>query len=613
MEPPRKRVRLDASALLGHRGITISSVQAVLDALSDQTGDAFTGAYQSFREDAHKILDPTMVAEIKLDLTDGTDYKWLVASPQELVRRLLETSDCLKRAFARGKTSVENPWNIVLYFDEVTPGNIAAPTNYRKVMAFYFTFKEFGCLRIRYQAFWFQFAVLRTSIIQKVNGGLPAVVKQVLRLFFNEDNGWNSVGACVDAGTGPFMLFANLSNILGDEAALVACFDSKGPSGSKNCVLCVNCLKRGTFDHELEGFVDGTCTDLNKFIVHTTESVWQTVDDLQRLKATSAPGNFKLMEQSYGWKWNPQGLLMDSYLRRIVRPIECYTQDWAHVYLQHGVGSIELFHLLRKTKVTSDELLEDVRTWTWHSAFRNFGKNAWQTFSAKRRESSNKEQYWKASISEFLVAAPVVLHYVMRNRATHFPDETESFRKLCLLLDMIRSMKRGNMRWCEEFGKLSAKHYENTMKLYGIDIIIPKHHTASFHVAKQFARDGIVFDTFTVERMHQIPKQIGSVIKNTKTWEKSCLTRMVAYQINNAKTFDETSGLRGPTAQLAANVVLSKSIFYGGMRTQAGDWVMTSDQIVFVKGCGRRFGDLFLLVNIGDIVKKTVASATVRR
>jgi hypothetical protein len=39
---------------------------------------------------------------------------------------------------------IKHPWTIILYNDEITPGNALKHHNQRKVQAYYWSFREFG-------------------------------------------------------------------------------------------------------------------------------------------------------------------------------------------------------------------------------------------------------------------------------------------------------------------------------------------------------------------------------------------------------------------------------------------------------------------------------------
>ena len=225
-------------------------------------------------------------------------------------------------------------------------------------MAIYYTFKELAEL-IRSQDFWFHFGVLRTGIIKHVQGGYAAVMKNVLHTFISDDESFCHVGIAMDVGSGPGLFYAKVWRLLADGAALAATFDWTSASGTKSCFCCVNGLKPGTFDDESEDFVPITCVDPKKFVLHTNESVWKSVDDQKAMAATFNKTTMKRIQQCYGFKLNPHGWLMDATLREFAKPVDLYRQDWPHIFLQHGVGNIQMYHLFESTGIDINELQLD--------------------------------------------------------------------------------------------------------------------------------------------------------------------------------------------------------------------------------------------------------------
>ena len=65
------------------------------------------------------------------------------------------------------------------------------------------------------------------------------------------------------------------------------------------------------------------------------------------------------------------------------------------------------------------------------------------------------------------------------------------------------------------------------------------------HLARQFARDGLVLDTFPIERDHKVPLAFAELQDNTTSFEKAVLVRTLAENKECLKTFSELSGLRG--------------------------------------------------------------------
>ena len=67
-------------------------------------------------------------------------------------------------------SSADQPWNLILYSDEVTPGNQLAIKNDRKIQVVYYSFLEFGH-RLGDENFWLTVCAKRSSKVEEMSGG----------------------------------------------------------------------------------------------------------------------------------------------------------------------------------------------------------------------------------------------------------------------------------------------------------------------------------------------------------------------------------------------------------------------------------------------------------
>ena len=81
----------------------------------------------------------------------------------------------------------EKPWNIVLYTDEVTPGNPLATLNKRRFQAIYWSFLEFGINALSHEEAWFCVCTEFSTLVNKMAAGMSQVVAAILKLFFPVD------------------------------------------------------------------------------------------------------------------------------------------------------------------------------------------------------------------------------------------------------------------------------------------------------------------------------------------------------------------------------------------------------------------------------------------
>ena len=72
-------------------------------------------------------------------------------------------------------------WRLVIYYDELTPGDAFAPDNKRKFWAIYVAFEEFGPLMLAQEEVWLPMGILRTSIATKtIVGGMANATRVLL-------------------------------------------------------------------------------------------------------------------------------------------------------------------------------------------------------------------------------------------------------------------------------------------------------------------------------------------------------------------------------------------------------------------------------------------------
>jgi hypothetical protein len=152
MAQPSKRQRV--SQLSGLKWASDSAIEAVLKRL-DQQG-CLVGAATSRRTlaraveagvQAPTLYGPTLHT-IPLALDDDTTFNWHVVNPFAMLCWLANLSRAfcgfLKQKLLEHPCSPTQPWNIVFYTDEASPGNLLRVDNTRKCHAFYWSFSEFG-------------------------------------------------------------------------------------------------------------------------------------------------------------------------------------------------------------------------------------------------------------------------------------------------------------------------------------------------------------------------------------------------------------------------------------------------------------------------------------
>ena len=123
----------------------------------------------------------------KLRCEDDAVFDWYHGKPSAVIRYFTKTSvafsNFLKRRLELHVSTHLRPWSLVLYTDEITPGDGFATTNHRTSWLWYFTFLEFGLHNLCREELWLPFGTLRSHICKTVRGGLSEVAAYVVRSF----------------------------------------------------------------------------------------------------------------------------------------------------------------------------------------------------------------------------------------------------------------------------------------------------------------------------------------------------------------------------------------------------------------------------------------------
>ena len=160
---------------------------------------------------------------------------------------------------------------------------------------------------------------------------------------------------------------AKLGILIADEVALKQSIEAKGAAGKVLCMRCQNTLSKSAWTPTLgrAGFVSSTCIDINKFRLHTNESVQKIVEHLRQSHDEMPQLQFQKLETSLGFNWKEDGILAHPVYGKEIPEIIMY--DWFHIFLVHGAANRELGLLaghLRKVKVYEESLDEFISSFT---------------------------------------------------------------------------------------------------------------------------------------------------------------------------------------------------------------------------------------------------------
>ena len=461
-----------------------------------------------------------------------------------------------REALALYPNSAANPWNVQIYTDEVTPGNVLRLDNKRKTFVVHVGFTELGNF-LQSEYGWLCVGVLRTSIAKKILGKESACFRTLFEDMYLGPESLRTVGTAIDVGDGPFMFYCTHKRIPCDEAAEKAVWDIKGASGIFCCMDCANIVAKQT-DDCLADFDDGylqpiTCSDVSKFDprgdAHYFEH-YAIFEDL--LRGGVGVGAFQQVQVACGTNYNPHGVLACEPLRSIVKPSSSH-RDPMHILLL-GVLQWEIHALLKAIlRVKTDFRYADLQAFMQDAGFQfpsSKPKSAAmlrECFNSKRWEASKTARQFKGGASEMLVVYPCLRYFVetVAMPSGGLERECASYVACCEVVDLTQRAKRKVTDETIQAIRLkTAESLRLTKAAHGEEIVMPKHHYMVCHAfTRQMEEDGVSVDCFATERKGIGIKDGMDPVDNTNSFEKSVLLNVLAKCFGQAPKDEE--GLHG--------------------------------------------------------------------
>ena len=387
----------------------------------------------------------------------------------------------------------------------------------------------------------------------------------------------------------PCLFFAQLSNVIADEAALKQYLDCKGSSGLRCCPACKNVLLRDSdlANRDNTGYLmEMTCSDTNRFDCASDADMFEVADLLLRSRNTMGVGAFKELEKGTGFNFNQQGLLADVALRPHSRPASSLTWDPMHCLWSNGIVSFEIHELLHRMRSTTSFGWSDLEAfcksdWQFPSYCRAKGRAIYQVFNEARERSC--QEGFKAGATEAILILPLLLFFGELFLVRQLPDEIACLRSLCDVTHEAQEAKFGR----GDPGKFAAairKHFDAYRKTYSDQRVKPKHHYTC-HLPGQLRRDRFLLDAFTLERKHQAVKTAASSTYNTADYEVSVSCRIHLEELRSHSELDCKPGLRAKQARcVPLQAMVANGLECSGLRFHSGDVLLMGDSALFVRG-----------------------------
>ena len=515
-----------------------------------------------------------LARSVTLELENGPDFVLEYVEPSLLFAELVAENEHLA-------TLIENSidengdieFSLIVAYDEFAPGNKLQYDNRRKVMVSSFSFREFQQAALAEDTNWITPLILRSCILSKVKGGWSHVLKLLLNKLLFGPQGLATAGVPLQLPRRGIYLFkAKLTNILSDGDGLRMGYDWRGHASLKPCFIHHNVwMKNSDIAGRSRNGVEITCSDASKFLRWGKADVASTVDLLSAGKARWDSGQwtkakFDNLQKVVGINFNEKGLLWDRALRDHYDLPGCFRYDWVHCLLQDGTFTCEAWLYLNVNAVLPETMCAYLKDPSWAFPFSGHRKSKLlhRVFDSYRTSPGDDAGKLKCSASELLSLYGLIRHYA----ETQLPEEESAARKSfmasCEVLDLLMLCKRGIAAPAETAAQLrvaTAKHLRLHLEAHGSSGVRPKHHWV-LDIPDQILQDGLLLDSFVIERKHLHVKAIAEHVKNTHVFERSVLAGVTNVHMQRARECTDAA-LRGRRKQWGAAVLAPHMAFLG--------------------------------------------------
>ncbi len=256
-----------------------------------------------------------------VDTIDGQPATIWMANTLSLLAGLYKQggqwANMLQRFHNAKPSHLQAPWQLLLYSDEVCPGNQLGHRLERKTMAIYASFAEFQTM-LQHEDAWFVLSISRSQEISNIQAGVSQVFAKLIRSIFTNPVGDPRLGLCLPHATDSkqdLRLHFTLGGWIQDGLAMKQTFSTKGDSGTKFCMLCNNirsmpCMQADS--HQLEEDIPGsTVATLAECELATDAEVLAAFQTCQRHSTSMSKEQFAIYQQASGITHNPSSLLLD--------------------------------------------------------------------------------------------------------------------------------------------------------------------------------------------------------------------------------------------------------------------------------------------------------------
>ena len=569
MKRPAKLARLEQF----RRDKPRCSVRAMHAIVSDiaKNGLPELQGRQNFREARdHVMKSETPYGSILQDITvvDKTDTKQTIPIADPFASLWYFVKECskhntgfnriLKQKLLEQPPTIDKPWSIIMYSDEVTPGNVLAVMNNRKFHAIYWSFMELGSAALAREDAWFTILLEFSTWVNLLHASLSQVFAQCIKQFF-QPNGFNfaTSGILLEFPDGDVRMWARLGGVLQDGGAHKYVWHLRGDGASKFCVLCKNLFtaESNIVDEDGSNLLRCDCIKLGELVPESGAMLRTNARYLAAQANILRPNSdrFTELQQALGLTYHKHALLLDRELDDVFDPCETYQHDYMHGLYVDGVVNLSLYLLFEAfidRLPVYTEFSDFVSKWTWPARVMGTAHIP-EIFTDTRADKHRKARHIKCQASDLLSIIVILAHFTKTLLTTAADGDRDcmnactAFLALIDVCELIALSHSVEINPAALLGKIH-RFLELFVAAWGFAWMTPKMHWM-LHYPEALQKNHRLFACFCLERKHRVPKSYAEDYKYiVRESSRRILSEVVCHhlaKVTNQDELDFTPGL----------------------------------------------------------------------
>ena len=346
-----KRLMISAECLAVSKSTKLSlcSVLKALHRNGVLAGGLGSGTTNSIRKELRQAQEQHALSDTpygkvvqSFDLPFKEFRKWDYCHPWAIMYHLSRICAAFSTMMSALENSVDS-LNVILYIDEVVPGNVMRHDKGRTLQAIYWAIVEWPQWVLGRHESWIIFSVVQSEICSRFDGGILALIPYVLKTFWPQGN--VSVKTVLINGV-PIAFSYRFAGWIADlDAHAKSISSSKTVTATKACITCENITKFIDLESRPAGGLlrDLSCCEPSEFVRNTDASVFEKADQLHAAhQRGETPARLELMSTELGINYFPNSILFEPSMRCLYKPVTHYLRDWMHMLVSDGVAGTEM-------------------------------------------------------------------------------------------------------------------------------------------------------------------------------------------------------------------------------------------------------------------------------